>query len=229
MVTARKTARAPEASLPTFIHRCRHRRASVTAPSEKLGKVVCWTTSRQGDLADVLEVAHNVVSYMPWPGPVTLQNEWGDLFDYWPAMSVGLATGAITYIDVRHRQDAEERAAFGFDLLLEEALKRKDIRLLVLGDAAVAADANLRVARQVRHFTGTSARHGRDDRDRLMGLLRDHGGSLTLGEIRSSGPAGHDMLAMACVQVMRRRLRLVARPGGFDASVASLVPGTVSP
>jgi hypothetical protein len=212
----------PEEAHPAFVRRCAHRGLNARAPSEKLGRTVSWTTKAQGLLVNLMEVTHSVVHFQPWAHPVTIRAGWGEPFEYWPALGLTGATGRRVAIDIAYERDREDRESLGFERLLETALAAQGVQLDTMSEEALVTAPRAAVARSMARYvgvpvTGTSVA-------RLRGVLAANGGSATLAQLRASGPNGNEIVAVACVLGMRRRLRLDVSKEGLDLSSVSLLP-----
>lgn len=216
-----QVSRSADAEVPLFVRRCRHRNAMSTVASEKLHTGVRWTTAVQGDLAALFEITHRVVSYNPWPGPVVVRAGWHPAWEYWPAMGIVSDTGAVTFIDVVHPQDEAERSLLGFESALREALHVRGIALLTVRHENVTADPKVRVAKQVRSYTGWPM-PDRGCAANLMQLVDLDGRGSSFGRLASTDGSGQSLVATACLLVMRRALRLAVHPDGFAASILTI-------
>ena len=215
-----KTASPPACpEVPAFIRRSRYRSSRARATSEKLGRVLEWTTGSQGDLGNLLEVTHGVVSYGFWPRPVTVRSGWEEPQEYWPAVGLRSESGQTTFVDVVQPQDEADRARLDFKHVLADALDREGIRLLTITAVQVETDPKLRIAKEVRRYTCFPLS---DDNlgSELSDLMDAGGGTVPLGALQATGPQGEHLLARACVLVMRRALRLSIHPDGLMASTA---------
>ena len=210
----------PEA--PAFIRRSRHRNSRSRGTSEKLGRVLEWTTGDQGSIGTLLEVTHGVVSYNFWPRPVTVRSGWEEPQEYWPAVGLRSESGQTTFVDVIHPQDEADRRRMDFDRLLADALGKEGIRVLTITAVEVAADPKLLIAKAVRRYTCSPLS---DDNlgSELSDLMDAGGGTVPLGTLQAAGPRGEHLLARACVLVMRRALRLSIHPNGLMASTVHAV------
>ena len=218
-----KTASPPACpEAPAFIRRSRHRSSRSRATSEKLGRVLEWTTGDQGDLGSLLEVTHGVVSYGFWPRPVTVRSGWESPYEYWPVMELRSETGRTTFVDVVHPQDEPERHRMDFERVLADTLGKEGIRLLTVSTVEVAADPNLRIAKEVRRYTGSLSSDS-DLETELSDLLEARREGVTLGALQTAGQRGDRLVAGACVLVMRRALRLSIHPAGLMASTVHAV------
>ena len=213
----------PEA--PAFIRRSKHRNSRSRATSEKLGRVLEWTTGDQGSIGTLLEVTHGVVSYGFWPRPVTVRSGWESPHKYWPAMELRTESGQTTFVDVVQPQDEAERARLDFEHVLGDALGKEGIGLLTISSIQVMADPKLRIAKEVRRYTCSPLS---DDNlgSELSDLMDAGGGTVPLGTLQTAGPRGGLLVARACVLIMRRALRLSIHPEGLMTSTVHAVrPG----
>ena len=210
----------PEA--PAFIRRSRHRSSRSRGTSEKLGHVLEWTTGSQGDLSTLLEVTHGAASYGFWPRPVMVRSGWESPYEYWPAMELRSETGQTRLMDLVHAQFEVDWCGLDFEHVLADALGKEGIRLLTITAAQVAADLKLRIAKEVRRYTGSLLSDGSLEAE-LADLLDAGQGSVTLGALQAAGARGHRLMARACVLVMRRALRLSIHPSGFMASTVHAI------
>ena len=205
----------PEA--PTFIRRSRHRNSRARATSEKLGRVLEWTTGDQGSIGTLLEVTHGVVSYGFWPRAVTVRSGWESPHEYWPAVELRTESGQTTVVDVVQPEDEADRRSMGFEGLLADALGKEGIGLLTISSIQVMADPKLPIAKEVRRYTCSPLSNDSLGSE-LSDLMDAAGGTVTLGALQGTGLRGERLVARACVLVMRRALRLSIHPSGLMAS-----------
>ncbi len=215
-------AAEPQEAHPAFIRRCAHRSSAARAPSEKLGRIVAWTTRAQGFLVNLMEVTHSVVDFQPWAFPVTLRVGWGEPFEYWPALGFTGESGRRVAVDVFYEKDRDDRESVRFERLLDEALTAQGFYLTAMSEEALASAPKTAVARMMVRFAGVATTSACVAR--LREVLATHGGSTTLGQLRRSAADGGELVAAACVLGMRRRLRLDVSKDGLDASSVSLLP-----
>lgn len=208
--------------IPAFVRRTEHRGTRGTLPSEKHSGGVSHTTAAQHNAMLLLELMHGVVDYSAYPFGIEVRPDWNAGFTYWPAIGLELLGGRRAVLDIVYADDHRDRLRLGFDAALKEQLDAMGVQFLQMSEPALRGDPRLGVAREIRRACGTHFTEA--DVFALIGYLAERPGPTPLGHLRRDHDNGDQVLAMACVLSMRRRLVLRLNDASLNACSVSL-PG----
>lgn len=213
------TPPAPD-PIPAFVRRTEHRGSRGTLPSEKHSGGVGHTTAAQHNAMLLLELMHGVVDYSAYPLGVEVRPDWGVGFTYWPAIGLDLLGGRRAVLDIVYADDHDDRQRLGFDAALKAQLDAMGVQSIQMSEPVLRGDPRLRVAREIRRACGT--RFTEADVFSLIGYLAEQPGPTPLGHLRRDHDDGDQVVAMACVLGMRRRLVLQLNGASLNACSVSL-------